>query len=174
MNIFKQIAAIVGVSVVIGILFNMFSPNGIDIFGNPWSKLNSDTHVEHTDCDHQPVEDSPVLCVGLDRACQFIDNQEGVILDARNPEEYAEGHIAGAQLLFFYKMNEYYPALEEQLRESSSLLVYCGNVNCDDSEFLANELFNLGYSSILVYKGGFDEWKENELPVEKGKEETEG
>lgn len=174
MNIFKQIAAIVGVSVVIGILFNMFSPNGIDIFGNPWSKLNSDTHVDHADCDNQHVEDSPILCVGLDRACQFIDNQEGVILDARSPEDYAEGHIAGSHLLFFYNMNEYYPTLEEQLRESSSILVYCGNVNCDDSEFLANELFNLGYSSILVYKGGFDEWKESQLPIEKGMGETEG
>jgi len=47
-------------------------------------------------------------------------------------------------------------------------VVYCGDVNCDDSEFLANELFNLGHAPLLVYKGGFEDWKSHQGCIEKG------
>ena len=63
----------------------------------------------------------------------------------------------------------HYPELEEQIKESPAILIYCGDFNCDDSEFLANELFNLGHAPVLVYKGGLEDWRTHQLPVEKGK-----
>jgi rhodanese-related sulfurtransferase len=45
-------------------------------------------------------------------------------------------------------------------------------VNCEDSEFLANELFNLGYMPIYVYKGGIEDWKSRQMPVETVEEEA--
>ena len=96
-----------------------------------------------------------------------------MILDARKPEDYAEGHIPGSYLLFFYTMNEYYPKLEELLQASPALLTYCSDVHCEDSEFLANELLNLGYMPIYVYKGGIEDWKSRQMPVETAEEETE-
>ncbi len=158
-KILKEVLLILVVSFVSGLVFNAFSPNGIGVLDNPWSRS-----VEQNDSG----EDEPIVFIGFDRACQFIENQEGIILDARNPEDYDEGHIPGAYLLFFYNMNEYYPTIEEKLRESPSLLTYCSDLNCEDSEFLANELFNLGYSPILVYKGGFEDWKNHQMPVETG------
>ena len=174
MKIFKQIVIILVVSFICGFGFNAFSPHGIDIFDNPWSKHASNDpnyQVEHTS---QLGEEEPIVFVELYRACQFVEDQEGMILDVRTPEEYAKGHIPGAHLFFFYHMNEYYPRLEDQLKESAAILVYCGNIDCDDSEFLANELFNLGHAPILVYKGGFEEWKASHLPIESGEGETEG
>lgn len=164
MKIVKQIVAILVVSFIGGLGFNAFSPHGIDILGNPWSKPKCDDPTFQ----NQIANGEPIIFVGLDRACQFIENQEGIVLDARSPEEYAEGHIPGAQLLFFYNLNEYYAKLEDQLKECPVMLVYCGDINCDDSEFLANELFNLGHAPILVYKGGFEEWKSQNLLVERG------
>ena len=46
-------------------------------------------------------------------------------------------------------------------------------MNCEDSEFLANELFNVGHAPLLVYKGGFEDWKSHQGCVEKGEEEDE-
>ncbi len=168
MKIFKQIVFILIVSFVCGLGFNAFSPHGINILDNPWSNhadKKSDFHVKY---DSSLEQEEPVVFVNLDRARQFVENHEGIVLDARTPEDYAEGHIPGAYLLSFYHINDYYPDLKDQLTESQVILVYCGNVNCEDSEFLANELFNSGHDKILVYKGGFQEWKSNKLPVKKG------
>lgn len=166
MKIFKQIVTILVVSFICGFGFNAFSPHGIDIFDNPWSKHASN------DPNHE-VENDPIIFVEFDRACRFIDDKEGIILDSRSPEAYSEGHIPGAHLLFFYNMNEYYQRHKDLLKEFPAILVYCGDVNCDDSEFLANELFNLGHAPILVYKGGLEDWKSHQGCIETGKEKDE-
>ena len=167
MSLFKQIVAIIVVSFVLSLSFNYVSPHGIGVFDNPWLKHNPGHQTDPSQNNGQLAEEQPILFVGFDRACQFIENQEGIILDARTPEDYADGHIPGAHLLFFYNMNEYYPKLEEELKESPSILVYCGDFDCDDSEYLANELFNLGHVPILVYKGGLHDWRAHGVPVEK-------
>ena len=41
-------------------------------------------------------------------------------------------------------------------------------VDCDDSELLARELYSMGFSRLFVYKGGFEEWENSGMPVEKG------
>jgi len=172
-KIFREITVIIVISITCGFVFNLFSPHGINIFDNPWSGYNNDTSNYQLDNDNDLLQE-PIVFVTLDRACRFVEGKEGMILDVRTPEEYAEGHIAGAHLLFFYNMNEYYPKLEAQLKESPAILTYCGNIECEDSGFLANELFNLGHVPVLVYKGGFEEWKSSGLPVERGGEETRG
>jgi len=162
MNIVKEIIAILCVSIVGGLVFNAFSPNGINVLDNPWSRTSELNGLG---------EEEPVQFVDFDRACRFVENREGIVLDARNPEDYAEGHIPGARLLFFYNMNEYYLELENKLRASPLILTYCSDIHCEDSEFLANELLNLGHMSILVYKGGFEDWTSRQMSTEKGMEE---
>ncbi len=173
MRIFKQIIAILVISFIGGLGFNALSPHGIDILSNPWSKNAGVESTYQVENGNQLANEDPIIFVDFDRACKFIDNKEGIILDARSPEDYTEGHIPGSHLLFFYNINEYYPKHEDLLKSSSSLLIYCGNIECDDSEFLANELFNLGYAPILVYKGGLEDWKSRKGCVEKGGEEDE-
>ena len=162
MTIVKEIIAILCISFVGGLVFNAFSPNGINVLDNPWSRASELNGLG---------EEEPVQFVDFDRACRFVENREGIVLDARNPEDYAEGHIPGARLLFFYNMNEYYLELENTLRASPLILTYCSDIHCEDSEFLANELLNLGHMSILVYKGGFEDWKSRQMSIERGMEE---
>jgi len=162
MTIVKEIIAILCISFVGGLVFNAFSPNGINVLDNPWSRTSEL---------NGSGEEDPVQFVDFDRACRFVENGEGIVLDARNPEDYAEGHIPGARLLFFYDMNDYYLELENHLRASPLLLTYCSNIDCEDSEFLANELLNLGHMSILVYKGGFEDWTSRQMSIEKEMEE---
>lgn len=157
----KEVIWILAIACVTGLLFNAFSPNGINVLDNPWSrKAVADS----------TITEDPIRFVGFERVCQFIENEEGIILDARNPEEYAEGHIPGAHLLFFYNINEYYPKLEAKLQSAPALLTYCSDVNCEDSEFLANELLNLNHMPVYVYKGGIADWVNNQMPVVRGME----
>jgi len=162
MKLVKEVIWILGTSCICGLAFNAFSPNGINVLDNPWSRKVAAGGSEAED---------PIVFVGIERVCQFIENREGIILDARNPREYAEAHIPGAQLLFFYGMNEYYPALEEKLRAAPAFLTYCSDIHCEDSEFLANELLNLNHMPVYVYKGGMADWISNQMPVARGMEE---
>ena len=173
MKIFKEIIAIISISFIGGLGFNAFSPHGIDILSNPWSKNAGAESAYQAENGNQLANEDPIIFVDFNRTCRFIDNKEGIILDARSPEDYAEGHIPGAHLLFFYNMNESYSKHEVLLNSVSSILIYCGNIDCDDSEFLANELFNLGHAPILVYKGGLEDWQSRKGCIEKGGEEDE-
>ena len=42
------------------------------------------------------------------------------------------------------------------------------DITVNEKLYYGNELFNLGYSPILVYKGGFEDWKNHQMPVETG------
>lgn len=161
MKVVREIIAILFLSAAGGLVFNAFSPQGINPLDNPWSRKAELAGL---------AEEEPLVFVDIERACRFIENREGVVLDARHPDDYAEGHLPGARLLYFYSMNEYYRQLEPHLRTSPLILAYCSDSYCEDSEFLANELLNLGHMSILVYKGGFEDWKRHQMPVERGRE----
>lgn len=91
MKLLKEVIRIIVISCAVGLLFNVVSPNGINVLENPWSRKAAEGSRNAED---------PITFVGFERVCQFLENREGVLLDARNPKEYAEGHIPGAQLLF--------------------------------------------------------------------------
>ena len=76
MNHFKQMIAIIGVSFVCGLGFNFFSPHGIGVFYNPWSKNHRGHTTNPSDNNGQLLEEQPIIFVEFDRACQFIENQD--------------------------------------------------------------------------------------------------
>ena len=90
-----------------------------------------------------------------DEAKALMDSEEGyVILDVRTPEEYAEGHIAGAILIPDYEIGE---KAESILTDKDQLiLVYCRSGR--RSKNAANELVALGYTNIKEF-GGINDWK---------------
>jgi rhodanese-related sulfurtransferase len=81
-----------------------------------------------------------------------------VLIDARLPEEYEAGHIAGAINVPYGGLADYYDRLAETVPLGALIVCYCQSVTCDDSENLARELSFMGYRNVLLYKGGWDEW----------------
>lgn len=83
------------------------------------------------------------------------------LLDVRTPQEYAEGHIAGA-LNIDVKSDDFRQIAEKELSKDSTILVYCrsGRRSMDAAEILTG----LGYK-VVNLKGGITEWKEDGLPV---------
>jgi rhodanese-related sulfurtransferase len=45
------------------------------------------------------------------------------------------------------------------------IVLYCTNTECPDARVVAGWLAERGYST-LVYRGGWEEWKQAGLPVE--------
>ncbi len=99
---------------------------------------------------------------------QFIDAQAAFIVDARDPEEFAEGHLPGA-INLPYDEAASDPVLIESLETAGRpIIVYCGGGTCQLSLSLAYEMIYAGHKKVLVFMGGFTEWAEAGKPVVAG------
>jgi rhodanese-related sulfurtransferase len=93
-----------------------------------------------------------------------------VFVDARDEDHFHEGHIPGA-----YELDPYYP--EKQLgnvfppcQAADQVIIYCNGGDCDDADSAAILLRDSGVAAnkLFVYGGGYTEWTDNHLPVERG------
>ncbi|MCE5270407.1 hypothetical protein LLH00_03910 [bacterium] len=110
--------------------------------------------------------------VGLETARAFVESHAGAVLDARDPEQYVQGHLPGARLCHVYELDSYLPGLLDSLTLDTPLLVYCTGQDCEDSRFLAQSLQEVGYRRIFIYTGGFGQWAQQGLTVETGNSGT--
>lgn len=83
------------------------------------------------------------------------------LLDVRSPQEFAEGHIAGA-ININVQSDDFRQRADKELSKDSTILVYCrsGRRSMDAAETLTE----LGYK-VVNLKGGIIEWNEEGLPV---------
>jgi len=84
-----------------------------------------------------------------------------MLLDVRTPEEYAEGHIAGAKLIPVQVLAEHL----NDVPKDKQVYVYChsGARSARASKLLAAN----GFSHIENMEGGIVAWKAAGYPVEK-------
>jgi rhodanese-related sulfurtransferase len=103
-------------------------------------------------------------------------SQDGriVFVDARNQDDYQEGHIPGA-----YELDPYHPEKEMRTvlpicQAAEKIVVYCTGGDCEDSDTAALLLQDGGVSDqkLFVYGGGFTAWEAAHLPVETGARNT--
>jgi len=104
----------------------------------------------------------------LDALKQYFDADAAMIVDARDPEEFAESHIAGAVNLPYDEAVTDPVRLEQLNTDGRPIVTYCGGGNCEVSLSLAYELVYAGHHPVAVYMGGFPEWEQAGYPVERG------
>jgi rhodanese-related sulfurtransferase len=113
------------------------------------------------DADHPvPVE--------MAAARRLLDADAALFLDARDPSEYASGHIPGALRLTRDDVLAD-PARARALPvRGRPIITYCEGGECEASLDLARALVDAGFRKVLVYGGGFPEWSAAGQPVERG------
>lgn len=94
-------------------------------------------------------------------ALDFIDTIAPFVLDVRNPDEFAAGHIEGAVLIPLGELDARIAELPQDL--NTPMLVYCavgirGN-------FGLVYLKMLGFTNVRNIRGGYVAWTAAELPV---------
>ncbi|MGO8837382.1 MAG: rhodanese-like domain-containing protein [Limisphaerales bacterium] len=109
------------------------------------------------------------------RALAFFHDprfQQGrvVFVDARDEAHYRKGHIPGAYEFDPYYPEKYFSTVLPPCQAAEQIVIYCNGGDCDDSEFAAITLRDVGIAvnKLLVYDGGIMEWATNGLPVETG------
>jgi len=93
-----------------------------------------------------------------------------LILDVREPGEWAEGHIPGAlhvpRGMLEAKADLEYANREPRLQDRSvSIIVHCASGA--RSAMAADVLQEMGFSDVKSMAGGIVAWKEQGLPIEK-------
>ncbi len=89
--------------------------------------------------------------------------EDSVLVDALGREHYESSHLPGA-------INLPYEFVEEAGRvlpgKDAEIVVYCMNTGCSASGEEAHELEEMGYSKVLHYAAGKQDWIRAGLPVE--------
>lgn len=89
-----------------------------------------------------------------------------VLVEALPERHYVDRHLPGALHLPHDQVAALAPTL---LRDKEAhIVVYCANVNCQNSHIAANALLGLGYRNVAVYAEGKQDWVEAGLPVQSG------
>jgi rhodanese-related sulfurtransferase len=106
--------------------------------------------------------------VTIKTARGLVDSKGAAIIDAREPADYAAGHIPGAINLPFDEVITDPARLEAFDPGGKPILVYCGGATCELSMKLGYELVRLGKKRVLVYTGGWPEWHDMKYPAVTG------
>jgi rhodanese-related sulfurtransferase len=90
------------------------------------------------------------------------------VIDARDAEEYTDGHIKGALGLSYNDAMAEPDKVKKLEAEGKPFVVYCSGGDCELSMNLAKLMVENGKRKVLVYEGGFPEWQGAGYAVSKG------
>ena len=96
--------------------------------------------------------------ITLKQAYNLYTSGKTLFIDARDKWEFADGHITSAINIPEYNFNRNNPILKT-IPKNKTIVSYCDGDDCEMSVKLADSLFNLGYIKVLIFFGGWKEWK---------------
>jgi rhodanese-related sulfurtransferase len=113
------------------------------------------------------------VTITLDEIREYFFSGEGVFVDARKPDEYAEGHLAGSINVPSTEKENYLEVIFQMLPPESIIVIYCGGGGCEASnevfEFLVGNGFSKDYLKIFE-EGWAVISKQDDLPIVVGSE----
>lgn len=97
------------------------------------------------------------------QAVQLINRRDAVVLDVRNAQEYAAGHIPNARHIPEADLDRRMKELEKA--KAKPIIVTCARGN--RSALAAGRLRKEGFAEVLSLRGGIAAWQQANMPVEK-------
>jgi rhodanese-related sulfurtransferase len=99
---------------------------------------------------------------------EAMKNNSHLIIDVREPEEFALGHIGNAinvpRGVLEFRTDANYPGAIQSLSDKTAKIVlYCRSGG--RSALAAQSLSKMGYQTVTSMAGGFMAWEEANLPI---------
>lgn len=161
-GIILRAIVIVFLSLVIGVVYNSVSKEGITVRGNWSTKTVSDSLI----VPYSYTREDP-QAISLSQAMAYFQAHSTIFLDARLEPDFKAGHIPRALNLPFEEFERYYPKVEPLLSKAKTIITYCDGTECEASLFLARLLKTKGFRNLKIFFGGWTEWSKAGLPVQK-------
>lgn len=114
----------------------------------------------------QEVLDEMWETLTAEEVLQHLEEGTAIIIDARDPNEYEAGHILGSLNLPDHHFMEAFQEYGDSLPREIPLVVYCQGGQCDQSHTVLDQLQDLGFEFLFLYKEGWNGWKERGFPSE--------
>ena len=153
----NQIYIYIALSLFISIFVNIFRTDSLPYIAIPLEKIEDIAQIENSSLQPQIREISIDVAERL-----FLDSV--LFIDARAEEYYLEGHIPNSICNDNFESLVY--QIEDFITYKNSFVVYCSDDDCGSSEDLAYQLQEQGFTNIYLFKGGWKQWVENDLPME--------
>jgi rhodanese-related sulfurtransferase len=103
--------------------------------------------------------------ISRDKLQKAIEAGEVTVVDALGGEYWARQHLPGAVPLAPGEVTA--RAAEVLPDRSATIVTYCSNEACPNSQQVARALDGLGYADVRKYAGGIEDWVNAGLPVER-------
>lgn len=99
-----------------------------------------------------------VSAISLDEFLAIYQQANVVLIDARQPDEYAAGHIPGALNIPYDRADDYMAQLEN-MKDKQTAITYCDGADCMASIELAQQIVFL-FPTVYAFFGGWEQWQE--------------
>jgi rhodanese-related sulfurtransferase len=96
-------------------------------------------------------------------AVQLVNREKGVFIDVCEPDEYAQGHVAGARNIPLGQLEGH-----KQLPSNKALPIVVVCASGARAARAAAQLRKAGHENAQALQGGLKAWREANLPVAKG------
>ena len=117
-----------------------------------------------------PLKQAPVVAdfIPLDQAKLLWQSGTAFFLDAREPADYAAGHIGNALNLPAQSFAQHFGEVAPMLALDSELVLYCDGPECELSHRLRESLRQLGYTNTHLLFNGWTAWRQAGLSTTLG------
>jgi rhodanese-related sulfurtransferase len=99
---------------------------------------------------------------------KLVSAKRPTLVEALPEKYFADKHLPGALNMPHDRVDELAAKLLPD--RGAEIIVYCANRQCQNSHIAAHRLSVLGYTDIVVYPGGKQDWDEAGLPFESATE----
>jgi rhodanese-related sulfurtransferase len=161
-KIYKEVIWIVVLAGLFGIFNNILADKSLPLI----PREDPDSFIDDSVLFDNKMADNKILLektVSYQQIVKLVNKQDVLFIDARSPEQYAEGHIGNAINIFPQNENqEEFLTLVNSLPENKIFIIYCDGGACDLSHELAKVMLEFGFTQAFLYKGGWEEWIEKQ------------
>jgi rhodanese-related sulfurtransferase len=157
----KEIIILLGVSLILALVVNTFSPRGIALVGQWDIAQGVITAIPDTGTAGQAQE---IDSVALAKA--IFDKGDVLFVDARSQNDYENGHIPGAISLPLSHFEKRIGSFLNRYPLDQPFVTYCSGRTCEDSHDLARFLLDMGFTNVRIFIDGFPGWQAEGYPVE--------
>jgi rhodanese-related sulfurtransferase len=125
----------------------------------------------------QSAQASPTVAdkatIALEDFERIVAGRSATIIDAREPNEFATGHVPGARNFYVNAVEADVSILTSQIDPMTEVVLYCEGSTCEDSSRLFDIMTQLlGYANVRLFRGGMIAWEAARLPLEKGRSQS--
>ena len=149
-------ALIIGISFICGATFNAIRDGGIPWLAKPIKKISSANDIEIN------IGIPSIREIDIETAVK-LQKSGALFVDARSEEYLEDGFIPGAI------NDDDTDALSDRITTligfDKGFVIYCSDDDCGSSEELSYQLYDQGFESIYLFRGGWKQWTENNLPA---------